>query len=67
MTKDSDRLHEAIEKNRELIQEIKDDLVDEVTILKLSQQKLKYTVYFASVLAMFAIGRPELLAAMLHM
>ena len=66
MTKDDyNRLADSIEKNQELLYSIKDELITEVSALKLAQQKLRFMIYGVAFLAVVITNKPEFLSAML--
>jgi len=67
MTDEHAMLAEAIERNRELLHSIKDELVQEISTLKLVQQKLKYTIYGVAMLCVVALGKPEIIPAIFGM
>ena len=54
------RLHESIEKNRDLLIEIKDDLGKELNLLKLSHEKLKFLVYGLAGVVLVGLGSTNL-------
>lgn len=60
-------LAEGIEKNRELLISIKDELVQEISTMKLVQQKLKFMIYGVAIGCLILTGKLELIPAMMGM
>jgi len=67
MDKDHEMLARSMERNRELLMEIKEELAAEVTTLKLGHQKLKYMIYGLALVTIGIAGKPEIMSVLFHM
>lgn len=63
MEEEYNRLEEKIDHNKDLLIDIKEELVKEISLLKMAHQKLKYTMIIMSIIYVVALGRPELVKA----
>ena len=63
MDKEHLMLLEGIQETKVLINKLDKSLVQELNVLKLVQQKLRYYIYGVALFALVALGKPEMITA----